>query len=135
MHNREAKDLLLPIVRELWDSSLKERMVFHCCEPDMELLEFVKEFGLYLGVDGDLTYWAEKQEFIKEVPLDMLVIETDAPFLLPEPLKSQKAYPNVPANVVLVAQKIAELKNEAIERVAKVTTANAKVLFNLQGDK
>ena len=85
----------------------------------------------YLGVDGDLTYWAEKQEFIKAVPLEMLVIETDAPFLLPEPLKSQKMYPNVPANVVLVAEKVAELKSETVERVAEVTTANARLLFGI----
>ncbi len=131
MHNREAKEELLPLVRELWDSSLKGRVVLHCCEPDMELLEFAKELGLYLGVDGDLTYWPEKQEFIKKVPLEMLVIETDAPFLLPEPLKSQKLYPNVPANVVLVANKVAELKSESVERVAEVTTANARLLFGL----
>jgi TatD DNase family protein len=131
MHNREAKDELLPLVRELWDPSLKGRAVLHCCEPDLELLAFAKELGLYLGVDGDLTYWAEKQEFIKQVPLEMLVIETDAPFLLPEPLKSQKLYPNVPANVVLVAEKVAELKGETLERVAEATTANARALFGL----
>jgi len=131
MHNREAKAELLPIVRELWDSSLKGKVVLHCCEPDLELLKLAKELGLYLGVDGDLTYWAEKQEFIKAVPLEMLVIETDAPFLLPEPLKSQKMYPNVPANVVLVAEKVAELKGETVERVAEVTTANARLLFGI----
>lgn len=129
MHNREAKAELLPILRELWDPSLKGKVVLHCCEPDVELLEVAKELGLYLGVDGDLTYWAEKQEFIKAVPLEMLVIETDAPFLLPEPLKSQKLYPNVPVNVVLVAEKVAELKSETVERVAEVTTANARLLF------
>ena len=131
MHNREAKEELSPIVRELWDPSLKGKAVLHCCEPDVELLELAKELGLYLGVDGDLTYWAEKQEFIKAVPLEMLVIETDAPFLLPEPLKSQKLYPNVPANVVLVAEKVAELKSETVERVAEVTTANARLLFGI----
>lgn len=132
MHNREAKDELIPLVRELWDSSLKNRAVLHCCEPDMELLAFAQELGLFLGVDGDLTYWEEKQEFIKAVPLDMLVIETDAPFLLPEPLKSQKLYPNTPSNVVLVAEKIAELKGESLGRVAEVTSANARTLFNLK---
>lgn len=131
MHNREAKDDLLPLVRELWDDSLKHHAVFHCCEPDEELLEFAKEFGLFIGVDGDLTYWQEKQEFIRQVPLDMLVLETDAPFLLPEPLKTEKKYPNVPANVVLVTQKVAELKGESVERVAEVTTASALKLFNL----
>lgn len=131
MHNREAKDELVPLVRELWDPSLKNRAVLHCCEPDVELLAFAKELGLFLGVDGDLTYWEEKQEFIKAVPLEMLVIETDAPFLLPEPLKSQKLYPNTPSNVILVAEKVAELKAETLERIAEVTSANARMLFNL----
>ena len=131
MHNREAKDDLVPLMRELWDSSLKGRAVLHCCEPDPELLLLAKELGLFLGVDGDLTYWEEKQAFIKEVPLEMLDIETDAPFLLPEPLKSQKLYPNTPSNVVLVAQKVAEIKGESLERVAEVTSANARSLFGL----
>ena len=106
-------------------------MVFHCCEPDEELLAHAKEHHIFIGVDGDVTYSKKKQEFIKNVPLDMLVLETDSPFLLPEPLRSQKKFPNEPANIAVIAKFITHLCGVNIEDLQRITTDNAHRLFSL----
>jgi TatD DNase family protein len=130
-HNRETKKELLEIVSSLWSDEMQFHTVFHCCEPDEELLEYAKDHNIYIGVDGDVTYGGEKAAFAKKVPLGMLVLETDSPFLLPEPLKTQRLYPNTPANIPLIAQYIADLKGITREEVGRVTTENAKKLFKL----
>ena len=108
LHNREAKKEFLQTLRESWDEKLSGRTVFHCCEPDPELLRFAVEYDIFIGVDGDVTYNLEKQSFVKTIPIERLVLETDSPFLLPEPLRSQKKYPNLPQNIPLIAEYIAE---------------------------
>lgn len=130
-HNREAMADFLDLISNNWDESLRKRTVFHCCEANSKLLQFAKDHDFFIGVDGDLTYDQKKQEFLKEVPLDLLVLETDAPFLLPEPLKSQKKYPNKPENVVLTAKMAAMIYNVNFEELVKKTTDNARTLFNL----
>ena len=130
-HNREAKSDLIPIVRAHWDTSFEGHSVFHCCEPDHELLTFAKDHKMFIGVDGDITYYPEKQEFIKSVPLEMLVLETDSPFLLPEPLKTERKYPNEPKNIDIFVTHIAKLLNKDINEVKQKTSENARKLFNL----
>lgn len=131
VHNRETKKELLEIIDKEWSEDMRYRTVFHCCEPDDELGAYAKEHTIYIGVDGDVTYGGEKAAFAKKIPLEMLVLETDSPFLLPEPLKTQRLYPNTPATIPLIAQCIADLKGISIEEVGRVTTENAKRLFNL----
>lgn len=131
VHNREAKVNVTGILRELWNEDLDGRSVFHCCEPDDELLAFAKAHNMFVGVDGDVTYWKEKQDFIKNVPLEMLVLETDSPFLLPEPLRTEKLFPNEPKNIRLVLQMVARLKGIEEKQVEEQTTKNAKQLFSL----
>jgi TatD DNase family protein len=131
IHNREAKQDLLPIVSELWNSSLERHAVFHCCEPDEELLNFAQQHKMFLGVDGDITYFKEKQEFIKKVPLDMLVLETDSPFLLPEPMRTQKLFPNKPENIPYISEFIARIMGVEVEKLRKQTTENGKELFQI----
>lgn len=130
-HNREAKEDLLPIVSELWDECLAGRSVFHCSEPDKEILKFAKAHRMFIGIDGDVTYTFAKQEFIKEVPLEMLVLETDAPFLLPEPLRSEKKFPNEPKNLSLLNYSIAQLLSIEPGELAKITFENSMKLFGL----
>lgn len=129
IHNREAKKETLAIINELWDDKLKEKVVFHCCEPDDELLSFATEKGIFIGIDGDITYNKEKQEFIKKIPLDQLVLETDSPFLLPEPLRSQKKYPNEPKNIVVIAEFVADILNVSVKKLAEITFENSRRLF------
>jgi TatD DNase family protein len=131
IHNREAAPELLQIMREKYTTDLRGRTVFHCCEPNLEILEFAVANDIYIGVDGDVTYSRQKQEFVKKVPLDHLVIETDAPFLLPEPLLSEKKYPNEPKNIVFIKDAVAKIKGVSPEETEKILFANSKKLFNL----
>ncbi len=131
IHNREAKDLLLPLLHDNWDTALEGRTVFHCCEPDAELVQFAREHHMYIGIDGDITYSADKQQFIPTVPLEMLVLETDSPFLLPEPMRARKEFPNKPSNIPLIAQFVAYLRKIAVDELARATTQNALSLFRI----
>ncbi|MEK7070586.1 MAG: TatD family hydrolase, partial [Patescibacteria group bacterium] len=134
LHNREAKKEFLQTLRESWDEKLSGRTVFHCCEPDPELLRFAVEYDIFIGVDGDVTYNLEKQSFVKTIPIERLVLETDSPFLLPEPLRSQKKYPNLPQNIPLIAEYIAEKRGENIKDFINQTTRNAESFYNIQND-
>ncbi len=134
IHNREAKKDLLEILSNNHQLLRPYSAVIHCCEPDKTLLTFAKSHKMFIGVDGDITYYKEKQEFIKTVPLNMLVLETDSPFLMPRLLSGGRPslrY-NEPKNILLIAEFIAKLKNISIEEIAKTTTENAKRLFRIK---
>lgn len=131
LHNREAIEDLIPILKEHWDDKLRGRTVFHCCEPLEELLHFAQDHTICIGVDGDITFIEEKQKFIAKVPKSLLVLETDSPFLLPEPLRSQKKYPNKPSNLSIIAETVAKLREVSEEELIAQTTENAKKLFNI----
>lgn len=131
LHNREAGADMLPLLSEHWDAVLGDRTVFHCCEPDEVLLSFAKEHNMFIGVDGDITYSPEKQEFVKRIPRDYLVLETDSPFLLPEPLRAEKKYPNEPKNLVIICNFIADILGVAEKELGKLTEENSKRLFHL----
>jgi TatD DNase family protein len=132
IHSREAAGETLSI---MGDSSILDplvgHIVFHCCEANEEVLKFALAHQIYIGVDGDATYSKKKEEFVKKIPLELLVLETDAPFLLPEPLRSEKKYPNEPKNIKLIAEKISQIKNISVEDLTKKTTENSIKLFNI----
>ena len=87
---------------------------------------------MFIGVDGDVVYWKKKQEFIKKVPLEMLVLETDSPYLSPfRKFLPAQAGPNEPKNISFIAEFIAKLLNCQIDELKKQTTENARKLFNL----
>ncbi len=131
-HNWEAKEEFLQIVNNNWSEKIRGRAVFHCCEPDEELLTYALDHNIYIGVDGDITYNHQKQEFIKKVPLDFLVLETDSPYLTPEPLRQTKKFPNEPANIPLILDCISKIKTVALEDIDRKTTENGKKLFNIK---
>lgn len=131
LHNRETKRDLLSLLDSVWNEDMRFRTVFHCCEEDEELLTYAIKHNIYIGIDGDVTYGGGKAEFAKKIPLEQLVLETDSPYILPEPLRTQKLYPNTPANIPLIAQCIADLKGVSLEDVARVTTENARKLFGI----
>ncbi len=86
------------------------------------------EQGFYLGFNGIITFARQYDEVVKYAPLDRILLETDAPFLSPEPFRGQR---NEPARVVEVAKKLAELKKEPLEKVIEQTTKNCQKLFKL----
>jgi len=137
LHNRQAKEDFVKILNDYWDNYFAGRMVFHCCEPDvgtiheLSLLDFAKEKNVFIGVDGDVTYNKKKQEFIKQVPLDLLVLETDSPFLTPKlSMRRSSHNKNEPKNLPLIAKFISTLLiNCSMNRFIEITTENAKRLF------
>ncbi|HLC93962.1 MAG TPA: TatD family hydrolase [Patescibacteria group bacterium] len=131
IHNREAKDEMLKILENHWDPFFSGKMVFHCCEPDGDLLDFAKKNNIFIGVDGDLTYRVDKQNFVRDVPLDLLVIETDAPFLTPAPIREGQRFPNRPAHLIHLRKMLADIYGKEERYIDEVTTKNAKELFQL----
>jgi TatD DNase family protein len=100
--------------------------VLHSFSGSRETAERAIGLGFYLGATGPVTYRRERQELIASLPLERLLIETDAPFLSPAPHRGKR---NEPAFVALIADKIAALHSCSSQQAAAVTTANARRLF------
>lgn len=129
LHNRQATYEIIDILLSDPTYLMPHRLVFHCCQPQKILLDFAQKHHIFIGIDGDITYDKKKQEFIKHIPLDLLVLETDAPYLLPEPLRSEKKFPNEPAYLSLIRDFVADILNKDPQEIAQVTTKNAHRLF------
>ncbi|MFT7553613.1 MAG: TatD DNase family protein [Rhodothermales bacterium] len=131
-HNREASEDLVAIVAEEQAAaadSTKIRGVFHCFGGTPEYAAQVMALGFHVGLGGTLTFKnGGVPDAIVDIPMDRIVLETDAPFLAPVPFRGKR---NEPAHVRLVAQKLAELRGLTVEEVAAITTSNAMRLFRL----
>lgn len=143
IHNREAVSDLLEWLDLKQAIVANTRVALHCCEADERLLNWVLAGEKrWLGVDGDVTFDQKKREFIAQVPIERLVLETDAPYITPEPDRSEFAkqkdqvpyYLRVcePRHVVVIAQAVAEIKGLSVEEIARVTTENAERLFLIE---
>lgn len=128
IHNRGMADHLLEILKQHWDPFLSGRSVFHCCEPNKQMLDFAKKRQVFIGVDGDVTYDKEKQSFVKEVPLELLVLETDSPFFVPEPLKSTGIKQNTPENITFIGDFLDKITHKNVQKMSR---NNASALFKL----
>lgn len=84
---------------------------------------------LHLGFNGIITFARQYDEIVRYVPLDRILLETDAPYLTPEPYRGRR---NEPAYIVEVAKKIAQLKGESLEKIFQITTQNAVKLFAIE---
>lgn len=127
IHDREAHKDTFDILKTYNKSS---KIVMHCFSGSVEFMrECVKE-GWYIGLGGVVTFKnaIKMKEVAKEVPLDRLLLETDAPYLTPVPFRGTT---NQPAYVKYVAEEIAKLRNTSFEEIDTITTQNAeKVFFN-----
>lgn len=132
LHNRKAVDDILDVLTKNWDEKLRGRTVLHCCEADEQLLAFAIDKGIYIGVDGDITWSKKKQRFIHTVPLEILVLETDAPYLTPEGARAKQSFPNEPKNITYVRDTVARIHGIDSSEVEKRTTENAQKLFNIK---
>lgn len=134
LHCRDSFQETLDIVSEMNDDNLTG--IFHCFGGTIEEAEQVMALsGFYMGIGGVLTYKKSKlDEVLKHVPLEYLVLETDAPYLAPEPYRSSKKKHlrrNESAYILKVAEKLAEVKDISLDEVARITTANADTVFQL----
>ena len=101
--------------------------IFHCFGDDYETAKAITGLGFYLGIGGVLTYKNSKLgDAIKDVPLDYIVLETDAPYLSPVPYRGKR---NESSYLRLIAQRLAEVKNVPPEEIAAITSANAEKIF------
>jgi TatD DNase family protein len=125
IHARDSLDLLIELVRNIGDSRL--RGVFHCFTGTVAQANAIMELGFYLGIGGVLTYKnGGLDKTLKEISLDRIILETDAPYLAPVPHRGKR---NESAYVGLVADKLASIKDLTVAQIAAVTTANARRLF------
>ena len=126
IHNREADEDLLAII-----GAWKDRLhggVFHCFGSSPAIARRVLDLGFHLGFTGIVSFKNARQthDVAALCPLDQMLIETDAPYLAPVPMRGKT---NEPSFVPLVAAKIAEIKNLPVEEIGAITTANARRLF------
>jgi TatD DNase family protein len=128
-HNRKASEDLLKMVKN--SKKQVKKAVFHCFQGDNRLLDWVITNDFFVGINGIVTYDKNMQAVVKQTPLKNIVLETDAPYLLPEPLKSKKLFPNQPKNVKIVADWIAKIKGDSFLNVKNQTTLNAVQLFKV----
>ena len=127
IHTREA---IIDTIEILKKSTPKEKGVFHCCPLNPELVKEGLKLGFYISFAGPVTFKNAKhaEEIIKLVPFDRMLIETDSPYLCPEPHRGKR---NDSRNVRYIAEKIAQVKNISSEEIAKITYQNACKLFKL----
>lgn len=126
IHNREAFDEIYPIIKGYKNLT----GMFHCWSENSEAAKKVLDLGFFVSFTGIVTFKdaLQIQEVAKMVPLEKILIETDSPFLSPIPLRGLR---NVPQNVKIVAEKIAQLRGITRETVISQTTLNAKKLFSI----
>lgn len=124
IHIREAMQECFDILK-----TRKNRGIIHCFSGSVEMAREYIKLGYKLGIGGVLTFKNSKlYEVIEKIDLKDIVLETDSPFLSPEPCRGKK---NKPCNVLYVAKRIAEIKNISLEEVINTTTATAKQIFDI----
>ncbi len=128
IHTRDAVDDTLEILKFY---EAKNAGIFHCCPHNRELVKQGLKLGFYISFAGPVTFKNAKNadEIIKMVPNDKMLIETDSPYLSPEPNRGKR---NDPRNVKFIAQKIADVKNLTLAEVARLTFKNAKTVYRIK---
>ncbi len=134
IHCRQAHDDLLVLLQE-FRQEYKDRLpkdrpwgVIHCFSGDENLAWQYFNLGLIISFTGLITFSQRWDELIRKVPADKIMIETDAPYMTPEPYRGKR---NEPVLVKYVAQRIAEIRGTDIRRMAEITTENARRFFKL----
>ena len=127
IHERDAHGDALKILKS---EGKNLRGVLHCYSGSLEMAREVWKLGWLIGIDGPITFKnsAKLPEIVKAAPREMILLETDAPYLAPMPNRGKR---NEPSYLLDIAKKVAELRGETLEEVADYTTANAKNLYRL----
>lgn len=129
IHCRDAHQDQAQLLREeIARGGLARRGVIHCFTGTAEEAAMYRELGFLISITGIVTFGKNVQEAVRDIPLDQIMLETDAPYLTPAPFRGKR---NEPRYIEYVAQKVAELKGVSVDEVAKVTTENAMKLFQL----
>ncbi|MBI4549243.1 MAG: TatD family hydrolase, partial [Ignavibacteriae bacterium] len=137
IHCREAEDDTLWIVDEKYksgskDHSVRWKGVFHCFSGDVAMAQKVIDWGFYISIPGPVTFGSKSSkpnsmvDVASRISMEHILLETDSPYLTPAPHRGKR---NEPANIPIIAQKIAELQGLLLEEVAQVSTESACALF------
>jgi len=126
IHDRDAHQDTMEILKE---KGKDLKIVFHCFSGDRQMAQWCIKNNYYFGIGGVVTFKNAKNlvQIVKEIPLKNILLETDSPFLTPIPYRGK---PNEPKYIPIIAEKIAEIKGIKIDEVGKVTTENARKIFN-----
>lgn len=125
IHSRSSMDETIKVLQEQRDSRLYG--IFHCFSGNLQHANDILDCGLVLGIGGVVTYKnAGLAEVVAQVPLDKIVLETDAPYLTPAPFRGKR---NEPSYLKYIAAKIADVKGITVDEVARVTTSTARSIF------
>ena len=127
IHERDAHGDCLKILQT---EGRGLRGVLHCYSGSLEMAHEIWKLGWLIGIDGPLTFKnsAKLPEIVQAAPREMLLLETDAPYLAPVPYRGKR---NEPAYLIEIAKKVAEIRSEDLKTVAEYTTQNAKQLYNI----
>jgi len=127
IHTREA---VMDTIEILKQNPVTNKGIFHCCPLNRELVKEGLKLGFYISFAGPVTFKNSKNadEIIELVPNDRILIETDSPYLSPEPLRGKR---NDPRNVQYIAEKIAKVKQMSTEEIAEITYNNACKIFRI----
>lgn len=128
VHVRESAEEVLKVLQ---DYKKEIKGVIHCFLQKKDFANEALKLGLYLGINGPITYPKNEwfREVVQQLPLESLLLETDAPFLPPQKLRGKQ---NLPAYIPIIAQAIADIKNIDVKEVGDVTTLNAQKLFGIK---
>lgn len=128
IHSREAQQQTLDVIEGAARNNIECKKLIHCFTYDSSYARKALDLGAYISIAGIVTFKnsAALQDAVRYIPLERLLIETDSPYLAPEPHRGK---PNQPAHVVHVCNKIAEIKNISPHSVATQTSANFFALF------
>ena len=127
IHTREA---IMDTIEILKQNEVNKKGVFHCCPLNKELVREGLKLGFYISFAGPVTFKNSKNanDIIEIVPNEKMLIETDSPYLSPEPFRGKR---NDSRNVKYIAKKIADVKNMDVSDVARITFQNAERIFNI----
>ncbi|MDP2649797.1 MAG: TatD family hydrolase [bacterium] len=135
IHNRQAGKDIIDILINHKSILLNPPGMFHCFAGNMDILKKALNLGFYIGFDGNITYNGlapgedtDLKDLAKYVPMDRILVETDSPYLTPEPKRGSR---NMPEYVIITTKFIADLKGTTFEDLQAKTTENAIKLFDL----
>ncbi|PZF71391.1 TatD family hydrolase [Taibaiella soli] len=127
IHSRESTADCIEIVRKKQNGKL--RGIFHCFSGTLEEAKQIQELGFYLGIGGVVTFKKSTlPEIVREMPLETLVLETDAPYLAPVPYRGKR---NESSYIPLIAMTIATIKQVGLDEISAITNKNAEKIFSM----
>jgi TatD DNase family protein len=132
IHNRHSTSDLIKLIETNWQETLRGKIIFHFASLEDEIIKFSEKYDCYLGIDGDITYDPIKQRQLSKIDLNKILLETDSPNVLPEPLKTQKIYPNNPSNLNITADFVSRILNINRDKMIEISTNNALRVFGIK---